>query len=141
MTSQIFIKSVNYNLIHDSRLPLIWQMCQISVFLSNNRVVNLIGRVKLGQWLFILPDLVLGAETISPLSLRSRKAVRSPNPSLAVVLFVDTRATGRCFQVMAISGRIKFREPTGLFFFSAFSLHGIMRFKQTTCGSFRVWRG
>src|SRR5215813_6604659 len=46
MNSQICIKSANYNLIHALRLPLIWQMCQISDFLYNNRVVNLIGRTK-----------------------------------------------------------------------------------------------
>src|SRR5262249_29028335 len=104
MNSQIFIKSANYNLIHDSRLPLILQMCQISVFLYNNRVVNLIGRVKLGQWPYTLPRSCTRCRNYFALVIAQPKAVGSPNPSTVVVRYAVTRSTGHFFQVMAQSG-------------------------------------
>ena len=86
MNSKIFVKSGNYNFMHHSQFPMIWQTITTFVFLfcrfrdvlkklensfgiaettatklssgnyGENRVVNLILRVNVGSWLLVFPD-------------------------------------------------------------------------------------
>ena len=60
-------------------------------------------RVRLIRWLSTSPAPVPGAETISVSSSRSHKAKATCDPYAVVALPVDTKSTGRCFQVMAQS--------------------------------------
>jgi len=66
----------------------------------NADLYGLTGRVKLSAWLFISLDPVPGAAITSVSSSRNRKAVENPNPFTVGAPNVDTRSTGRSFQVM-----------------------------------------
>jgi hypothetical protein len=58
------------------------------------------GRAKLNEWLFTLPDPVLGAGIILPLLLRNQKAKTALNRSGVIVPNADTKSAGLSFRVM-----------------------------------------
>ena len=58
------------------------------------------GRAKLTEWLFTLPDPVLGAGFILPLLLRNQKAKTALNRSGVIVPNADTKSAGLSFRVM-----------------------------------------
>jgi hypothetical protein len=62
-----------------------------------------IGRAKLKEWLYTLLDPVQCAEITSVLSSGNRKAKTTCNLFSVAVVSVDTKSTGRSFQVMAQS--------------------------------------
>ena len=62
-----------------------------------------IRRGRLEEWPSTLPDPVLGAATTLASSSGNHKAKETCDPCAAVALYVDTKSTGRSFQVMAQS--------------------------------------